>query len=143
MIHLRSYRMHVCSCGKEWPEQVILTESTQNLSGERNAYCPACHKKSFHRLTIRPLPPEIMYEIVDIKPITKGDACKIHMLEERFRAYDTALPQNWVNTMMEVCGTFEISQHFVWVYDEDDCWGRAYPLTKEGLRLLDIWDEEA
>src|SRR3990167_4857080 len=34
-----------CSCGHKWTAQVVLSEHTQNLSGEAAQFCPKCGKK--------------------------------------------------------------------------------------------------
>jgi DNA-directed RNA polymerase subunit RPC12/RpoP len=39
----KAYRYHECMrCGHSWEAPIVLSNSTQNLSGERTAWCPRC-----------------------------------------------------------------------------------------------------
>jgi len=45
-------------------------------------------------------------------------------------AYDTALPQDWVNLM--TCQGFDPRYNFVWAYPRGSIFGIPYPLTPRG-----------
>ena len=55
------------------------------------------------------------------------------------KAYDTALPQPWVDDMREHHG-FDVRGHFVWNYDGSSTFGRPFPLTAEGEELMKVVD---
>ena len=55
--------------------------------------------------------------------------------------YDTALPQDWVDAVYQVTGTYP-APLFVWVYDEDArFWGRPYPLNDDAKEVLARYQE--
>jgi hypothetical protein len=68
--------------------------------------------------------------------MSKKDCAELHNLDKKFRAFDYALPQQWVDAMYNACPLKYVANHFVWVYEENDMWGSPYPLTKEGFDAL-------
>ncbi len=42
-----------------------------------------------------------------------------------FSAYDTAVPQNWLNEIMRITGM--LRKEFIWVYPADTCFPVTYP----------------
>lgn len=69
--------------------------------------------------------------------ITKGELCQLKGLDDLDASYDTALPQDWLDEVVEYCklNRYTISYHeilygTVWMYDKEaSITGRPYPLT--------------
>ena len=38
---------HTCNCGNTWESPIVLSDDTQNLSGEKTEFCPKCGKRAF------------------------------------------------------------------------------------------------
>lgn len=137
---------HCVHCGDVWNEQVAIVEDDEGYMHEARIYCRKCNANiptpsSF----AKPLPLYMLYDVIDYrmkhdKTLSKADLVNMHNLVDRFRAFDYAIPQPWVTEMQEVTQEINISGHFVWVYEENDAWGKAYPLTKEGMGFLDDYD---
>ena len=70
--------------------------------------------------------------------MTKQKAATI-LLGEKVNQIDYAVPQNWANHVEELTG-FNPCGFTVWRYD-GDFFGRPYPLTCEGCRILGKYSE--
>ena len=51
------------------------------------------------------------------------------------RTYDTALPQDWVDDVKRVTGTYPAGM-FVWCYDHARSFGEPFPLTPLAVHIL-------
>lgn len=63
--------------------------------------------------------------------MTKEDAVK----KLGLKVFDYALPQRWVNKVMEATGDDPVP-HFVWCYDDNSIFGFPRPLTKKGSEIV-------
>jgi hypothetical protein len=68
--------------------------------------------------------------------MTKKEVCdKDEYLQKN--TFDYALPQEWVDDFYNLMKVYPTS-YFVWIYDEySPLFGRPYPITDEGKRLLE------
>jgi hypothetical protein len=56
---------------------------------------------------------------------------------ERYKVFDTALPQMWVNEMRRRWG-IDVRGRFVWTYDDARTFGAPGPINAEGDALMEL-----
>jgi hypothetical protein len=56
---------------------------------------------------------------------------------ERYKVFDTALPQEWVNEMRRSWG-IDVRGRFVWMYDDARTFGAPGPINAEGDALMEL-----
>ena len=72
--------------------------------------------------------------------MTKQDTCKADNYLTG-KTFDYALPQPWLDRIAEVTGKY-LPSGFVWLYDaQAPLFGRPYPITDEGAKLLILYQE--
>lgn len=77
--------------------------------------------------------------LTDVPAYVRGLTVYDLAREYGLKAFDTALPQGWLDDVTEKTG-FDIRGHVVWSYDESTVFGAPFALTREGRVALDIYD---
>ena len=79
--------------------------------------------------------------------MTKEQAFKARIKNQKYRALDYALPHPWVEKQSRLHNISygEIVSNFVWLYKKDSTFGEPFPLTAKGdliLAQIDCWSRE-
>jgi hypothetical protein len=87
--------------------------------------------------------PDGIQEMAVLDVATYAGSVRTHELAKELglHTFDTALPQPWVNHVVETTGFNPVGQ-VVWHYDEDPegIWGGAVAVTREAKVALEIYD---